>query len=629
MQLLLWYNFTMKIELTKEQYLAMSDEEKLNAFFALQHIHSETCIENAELRELHNLKTKLEYVPSSEQMQYLFTEVEILALGVKEQEESERVEVKPHTRKTPKKVKQLPPSTPIVVIDHTIDVDETYIDENGLVYARIEDRIVDKLGYKPAEFYVERHKFPKYKLVSHEAEGGDKEKNIITKWSHKDTDCMMASMGTVAHVVVSKYDDQLPLYRQEEMFKRINLDITRQTLSSWLMKSSNLLEPLVERLKKWILLAPLINQDETPLKVLHFDGEPTASKTFFMFVQVGTHIVSSSTNRKIVLFSFLDNRRKATLLAQTEGYDGFVCTDGLKQYNALPNNKKIHINCWVHALRPLKQIVKVHKKARAKDLILIANKLYVLEDQLRESYSHKLITKEEFNKERQEKAGLIFSELKAALEKEKKKHSPSSAMGKAISYFFTYWSTLTNYPLCFESSPDNNVAEGAIRSFVLGKRNWLFSNTDTGAHTSALFYSLIETAKANNVNPYNYMWYILTKAPFCKSVEDWDNLLPWNVNVEELQNMHNIKNSATIDIHRTEPYIFRGAKDRDPLKQEKLNAIEAKKIKREEARVIKKAEEKEKIQNKIDKISKRIQKADKARERVAKKYGLRTASITS
>ena len=126
------------------------------------------------------------------------------------------------TVKVPKKVKQLPPNTPIVVIDHTIDKEETYIDEKGLKYARVEDRIVDKLGYKPAEFYVERHKFPKYKLVSHEAEKGDKEKNIITKWNHKETDCMMASMGTVAHVVVSKSDDQLPLYRQEEMFKRLD-----------------------------------------------------------------------------------------------------------------------------------------------------------------------------------------------------------------------------------------------------------------------------------------------------------------------------------------------------------------------------------------------------------------------
>ena len=619
----------MIIELTKEQYLAMNDEQRLNAFFALQHINEEMNTEIKELRELHNLKTKIDYVPSSEQIQYLFTELEILALGIKEQEHREKIEVKGHSRSTPKKVKKLSPATPIVVIDHTADALATYIDENSLEYTRIEDRVVDKLGFKPAEFYVERHLFAKYALTSHEAEKGDKEKNIITKWDHKDTDCMMASMGTVAHVVVSKYDDQLPLYRQEEMFKRINLDITRQTLSLWLMKSYDLLNPLAERLRKWILLAPLINQDESPLQVLHFDGEPTASKTFFMFVQVGTHIVSPTVDRRIILFTFLDNRRKATLLAQTEGYDGFVCTDGLKNYNSLPNNKKIHINCWVHALRQLKHIVKVHKNAKAKDLILIANKLYVLENTLRDSYAKGLLAKDEFNKERQGKADLIFTELKLALEKARKNYTPSSMMGKAISYFFTYWDTLINYPKCFESSPDNNRAEGSIRSFVLGKRNWIFSNTDTGAHASALFYSLIETAKANNVNPYDYMWYILTKAPLCKTEEDWDQLLPWNMDDNDIKNMHDTRNSAAPDLNRTSPYIIRGAKDRDPLKEDKLAALKARKEEKEVTRALKKAEKRDKVQASIDKITKKIQKDDKAREKQAKKYGLKPASTIS
>ncbi|MGB4407694.1 MAG: IS66 family transposase [Sphaerochaeta sp.] len=619
----------MKIELTKEQYLTLNEDQRLNAFFGLLHLYEELNIENKELRELHELKTKIDYVPSSEQMQYLFTEAEILALGVKEQEDREKIEVKGHSRNVPKTIKELPASTPIVVIDHTTDAAETFVDENGLVYARIEDRVVDKLGFKPAEFYIERHLFAKYALVSHEAEKGDKEKNIITKWDHKDTDCMMASMGTVAQVVVSKYDDQLPLYRQEEMFKRINMDITRQTLSLWLMKCFFLLEPLVERLRKWILLAPLINQDESPLQVLHFDGEPTASNTYFMFVQVGTHIVSPQVERRIMLFTFLDNRKKATLLAQTEGYDGFVCTDGLKNYNGLPNNKKIHINCWVHAVRPLKQIVKVHKKAKAKDLILIVNKLYTLEKELRGSYAKGLLTKDEFNKERQERAGLIFAELKTALEKARENYTPSSTMGKAISYFFTYWDTLINYPKCFESSPSNNVAESAIRPYCVGKKNWLFSNTDTGAHASALFYSLIETAKANHVNPYDYVWYILTKAPLCKTEEDWDQLLPWNMDNDQIKKMHDTRNSAAPDPNRTSPYIIRGAKDRDPLKEAKLAIIKARKEAKEVARAIKKAEKKDETLAKIDRLKKKIERADKARDRVAKKYGLKVASTAS
>ena len=607
----------------------MNEDQRLNAFFGLLHIYDGLNLEIKELRELHQLKTKIDYVPSSEQMQYLFPEAEILALGVEEQEEREKTTVKSYSRNVPKKIKELPASTPIVVIDHTTDAAQTFITAEGLEYGRIEDRIVDKLGFKPAEFYVERHIYAKYALVSHEAEKGDKEKNIITKWDHKDTDCMMASMGTVAHVIVSKYDDQLPLYRQEEMFKRIDLDITRQTLSLWLMKCFFLLKPLAELLRKWILLAPLINQDESPLQILNFDGEPTASNTYFMFVQVGTHIVSSQEDRRIMLFTILENRQKATLLAQTEGYDGFVCTDGLKNYNALPNNKKIHISCWVHAVRGLKQIVKVHKKAQAKELILIVNKLYKLEDKLRDSYAKGLLTKDEFNTERQEKADVIFAELKSALEIARKKNTPSSTMGKAINYFFTYWDTLINYPKCFESSPDNNIAEGAIRPFVIGKKNWLFSNTDTGAHASALFYSLIETAKANGLNPYDYVWYILTKAPLCKTEEDWDRLLPWNMDADEMRKMHDTRNSAAPDPNRTAPYIFRGAKDRDPLKEDKLAAIKVRKEAKEIARALKKAEKKNAMVAKFDKIKKKIEKADRARDKVAARYGLKPASSTS
>jgi len=161
---------------------------------------------------------------------------------------------------------------------------------------------------------------------------------------------------------------------------------------------------------------------------------------------------------------------------------------------------------------------------------------------------------------RVEKAELIFSELKDALNKVKKNYSPSSTMGKALSYFFTYWDTLTNYTKCFESTPDNNRAESSIRNFVLGKCTWLFSNTDTGALASALFYSLIETVKANNVNPQEYIWFVLTKAPFCKSVADWDNLLPWNMDNNEITKMHDTRNSATPDSNRTSPYIMREAK---------------------------------------------------------------------
>ncbi|NCD04520.1 MAG: transposase [Spirochaetia bacterium] len=132
-------------------------------------------------------------------------------------------------------------------------------------------------------------------------------------------------------------------------------------------------------------------------------------------------------------------------------------------------------------------------------------------------------------------------------------------MGKAINYLFTYWDTLIKYPKCFEATPDNNLAENSIRPFTLGRKNWLFSVSQQGAEASALYYSLVETAKVNNINVYKYLNYILEKAPVMKQESDWEQLLPWNVSKNDLQNLENRSTLATPDETRVEKYIFRGA----------------------------------------------------------------------
>lgn len=146
------------------------------------------------------------------------------------------------------------------------------------------------------------------------------------------------------------------------------------------------------------------------------------------------------------------------------------------------------------------------------------------------------------------------------LEMLRPKYAPKSAMGMAISYMYTYWSSLVRYPECFEATPDNNAAENAVRPFCLGRKNWLFSVSTEGAEASALYYSLIETAKANDINVYDYIWYVLSEASTCKKDEDFDRLLPWNVSSESLMKMRNTRDSGKPDPDRTEPYVFRGVR---------------------------------------------------------------------
>jgi len=310
-----------------------------------------------------------------------------------------------------------------------------------------------------------------------------------------------------------------------------------------------LLEPLSRRLRKQLLSSALINQDETPIQVLHFpDAKPSA--THFMFVQVGTSSVGGKLHR-VVRYTFLGDRRNETLAAQVEGYDGYVMTDGLKGYLKLSR----HLNCWVHAQRPFKEILKANPKAAgAAKIVAMTNKLYVIEKEYRLRFGDP----DQFLAERKRRCQEVFSELRKHIEAERDTYTPKSPMGKAIAYLFTYWDTLVAYVDCFEASPDNNIAENAIRPFTLGRKNWLFSNTEGGVNASALYYSLIETAKANGINVFDYLWHCLFTAPACRSDEDWDALLPWNVDQQQIAALKVLRDSAKPDPGRTEPYVLRG-----------------------------------------------------------------------
>jgi hypothetical protein len=275
-----------------------------------------------------------------------------------------------------------------------------------------------------------------------------------------------------------------------------------------------------------------------------------------MLVRIGTSFQNPEQDRIIVQFSFIHNRKVETLSQDTADYDGYWMTDGLKGYLHL----KKHINCWVHAERRVKKYLKVNKKSTdARKIVFIVGKLFTLEKKLRAKLASKVISREKFMSDRKKDAKEIFDELKVFLESVKDDYPPKSEMGIGIKYFYTYWKSLILYPECFESSPSNNISENAIRPFTLGRKNWLFSVSEAGAEASSLYYSIIETAKANKINTYDYLWYILTQAQTCKTTEDWDALMPWNVSKENLKQLHDTYNNVLPDSERTEEYFIRGS----------------------------------------------------------------------
>ncbi len=525
-------------KLTAVQNGAVVTEQKLD----------EALLEIKLLKELYRLKSSLAFTPSTEQMELLFDETELLSQPLSNEAE-ELIQVASHTRAKKKKhdLTTLPANTSVVDIHHSLD-ENPACERCGSATERTEDRIVLQVAVQPKTYYIERHHFPTTVCTDCEADEG--EVNITTHWEEKKINSLIGSPSLIADCATRKYADGLPLYRQEAIFKREGFNVSRQTISNWLMSYIALLEPLRDRFKEYIYHAALINQDETPLQVLHLP-KPATSKSTFMFVQVGTSLKEGLAHR-IVLYSYIRNRKKETLESFTKGYSGHVMTDGLKGYLGIKN----HLNCWVHAQRGFKNIVKVNKKASgALKFISLINRLFQIEKKTRKKHDER----EAFLIERRKLSVKVFDDLKDLMDTSRSQYASKSPMGKAIEYLYTYWNSLIRYVDCYEATPENNVAENAIRPYTLGRKNWLFSNTEGGAKSSAFYYSLIETAKANKINVYDYLWYCLSEAPRCKTEADWEALLPWNMDNEKVEQLKVVRSSATPDTARVDPYVLRGA----------------------------------------------------------------------
>ncbi len=506
----------------------------------------EALLEIQLLKDMLRFKSRLPFAPSTEQLSLLFDETEVLSEELSEEQE-DMIQIPPHQRRKQRKhdLTTLPANTPVIHMYHE-SKDEAMVCErceSSLVQG--EDRVVSRVAVIPKKYIIELHHYKTMVCTNCEADEG--EQNIITHWEHKQTDTMIASSSLVADCAVRKYADALPLYRQEAICRREGFNVSRQTMSNWLLTYMGLLKPLRQQFEKHLLNSPLINQDETPVKVIHLPN-PTTSKSTFMFVQVG-----SNEEHRIVLYSYIRNRRKDTLASFTRDYTGYVMTDGLKGYLSIEN----HLNCWVHAQRGFKNIVKVNKKASgALKFIAVINQLFDIEKRTRRMYDEE----EKFLIERKRFTSEVFDEMKNLMDESRKKYSSKSPMGIAIEYLYTYWPSLIRYVDCYEATPDNNIAENAIRPFVLGRKNWLFSNTEGGAEAFAFYYSMIETAKLNGINVTDYLWYCLDEAPRCRTENDWEKLLPWTMDTRKIAELKKLRVSATPDPSRTEPYILRGAR---------------------------------------------------------------------
>ena len=337
----------------------------------------------------------------------------------------------------------------------------------------------------------------------------------------------IASSGLLSYIFTSKFADALPFYRMERIFQRNGIDISRTNMANWAIKVASKCQGLIDLMREKSREGPLINIDETSLQVLKEPNRPPERKSW-MWVTVSTR-----KDEKIVLYNYSQTRKSEVACSLLEGFTGVLQSDDYVGYDQVVREKGLyHVGCLAHVRRKFYDAAKITKSGGlANKAIKIIAKIYRVEKRLRKELHDHQITEEEFVDRRRKETIPHWRALNLWLKETVVAVPPQSTLGKALNHAIHEYSKLVRYLKYSYITPDNNVAERAIRPYVIGRKNWIFSDTPRGAHASATLYSLIETAKANKMNPQEYLYRVFERIPL---IPDGDKraleaLLPWDM----------------------------------------------------------------------------------------------------
>jgi len=351
-----------------------------------------------------------------------------------------------------------------------------------------------------------------------------KERPVIGREETEELEIIPAEIKVLKHIKL-KYgpcacDDFL-------IFTRIEVDISRATMANWAVGAASRCGELIELMIEEVRGGPLIQMDETTLRVLHEPEKSSGSKSY-MWVTVG----HPRTGGRLILYQYHPTRSETVPLSFLQGYDGYLQSDGYAGYNKAGNRETImHVGCFAHARRYFHDALKLNKKSKAAHTGLsFIQKLYRIEHTFREGQ----LQPDEFVTRRKQEALPVLDEFHAWLLSQVDTVPPESRTGKAVRYALSEWDKLVRYLDHHLLTPDNNAVENAIRPFVLGRKNWLFSNTPRGAESSAVIHSLIESAKANGLEPYKYLRFLFVNLPGTRDREALRTLLPNHLSADML-----------------------------------------------------------------------------------------------
>jgi transposase len=457
---------------------------------------------------------------SSEQIDKQIAQLE-LTLEELETGAAERLAVMPSQPASGTRAKQQPVRKPLP--DHLPREDALHAPECqcpncGGELDRLGEDISEVLEYVPSRFKVIRHIRPKLRC-------GRCEVIVQAPAPSRPIARGLAGPGLLAHVVVSKYADHLPLYRQSAIFAREGIDLDRSTLADWVGGVSALLDPLIEAIGRHVLSAEKLHADDTPVPVLSPGRGST--KTGRLWTYVRDDRPAGSAEPAAVLFRYSPDRKGERPCAHLATFTGILQADGYSGFNGLydrPTDPLIEAACWAHVRRKFYDLTVSNPSPLAQEALSRIGALYAVEAELRGR------TPDERTALRQSRAGPLLEALHDWLSVTLTRISKKSALANAIRYALSRWVALTRYRDDGRLEIDNNAAERALRTVALGRKNYLFAGSDVGGERAAAMYTLLGTAKLNDRNPEAYLRHVLERIAE-HPINRIDELLPWRVDL--------------------------------------------------------------------------------------------------
>jgi transposase len=447
----------------------------------------------------------------------LFDEAEVES----EKPDSEpAVEIAAHERRRPVR-KPLPSALPRVEV--VLDIPQA--DKHcgcGQDLVRIGEEVSEKLDVMPPQLRVIRTIRPKY--ACHACEGSADESHPAVRIAPAAPAIIeggIATPGLLATIVTAKFCDAVPLYRQEKQFARFGVELSRKSMADWMIGAATACAPLMAILERQLRAGPILRMDETPLQVFGEEGRANTTKSFMWVARGGL------SGAEVVFYHYAPSRGAEVARRLVGDFAGFLQSDGYEVYDLVAKERPAltHVGCMAHVRRDFFDAKKSSKKAGSADeaLAMIAT-LYAAEHH-RASHADS----QEFLSWRRATVAPVLDKFHTWLQRKSTQVPPKLLLGQAVAYALGQWPKLVRYLEHPDLTPDNNACEQAVRPFVLGRKNWLFSGSPRGADASATLYTLVETAKANGREPYFYLRKLFTELPLAKSEQDLHALLPFAV----------------------------------------------------------------------------------------------------